>query len=129
MSMTIAIDREVTYEMLAGPTLQPLRELLDAMGEPQWVNPALVIAFVAKDNEGNIVGHVVLQSVPLAEPMKADPGWGFTLKPLFEMAQNFILESGAKRVIMHTEYPKMAEMLEKAGAFRWPVSMFQWLRK
>jgi hypothetical protein len=118
------------YELLAGPSLAELRALLDAQDEPQWVNPALVLAWVAReasDPARRIVAYGVLQSVPLAEPVKAPPGHGAALRGVFRRMAGFIRESGARRVLMHSEHPAMKKMLEQAGAAPWPVTFYQYL--
>lgn len=119
---------KVEYKMLAGPSLKPLLEKMLSQGEPM-PNIALMVAFVAVDDEGEIVAHCVLQSLPVAEPTKAEPGYGEHLGPLFEMMKDFIIKSGAPRVLSHTGHPAMKRMLERAGAMPCSDQFFDWRKE
>ncbi len=61
----------------------------------------------------------VLQSIPVIEPftvLDPDVDGGEVCRTLFEMTQDFILNSGARRVLAHTHHPAMKRMLKRAGA-------------
>jgi hypothetical protein len=116
------------YLKLAGGYLKPLSDKMVERGEVA-LNPILSVGFVAVDDEDIIRAEIVIQSVCMVEPAKADEGYGNCLAPLFRMANDFIQESGVPRVIMHTEHRGMAAMLRRAKAKLWPVTMYQWYRK
>ena len=120
----------IQYKKYAGPiALKKIVDYLESIGEPA-PNMLLSVAFTAEDELGNIKAISVVQSLPICEPMKADPGYGHCLRELFELTQNFIHQSGAKRALAHTEHPAMKAMLENVGAVPWPQdeTFFDWRR-
>jgi len=104
-----------TRKIYAGKEMDKVNAYLEALGEPR-PNPVLSIAFTEEDEHGNIVAIAMLQSLPVAEPMKAEPGYGHLLKGLFEAVQEFVYQSGAQRVLSHTAHPAIKKMLERVGA-------------
>jgi hypothetical protein len=121
----IDTKEKVEYKMLAGPSLEPLLRKMVEQGEP-LPNIVLTVAFVAVDESGEIKAHCVLQSLPVAEPMNAEVGYGEHLKPLFEMMKDFVLKSGAPRVLSHTSHPAMRRMLEREGAMALGDQLYDW---
>lgn len=115
------------YLKLVGSALEPLLVKMMARDEPM-PDPFDSVGFVAMDDEGNIKAEIVVQRVYMAEPAKADEGYGNCLSPLFKMAEDYIREIEAPRVIMHTEHRGMVAMLKRAKAKLWPVTMYQWFR-
>ena len=121
----------IEYRQYAGvedfaPTTR-LSRYLRALGQFP-TNPLLSVAHTAESADGDIHAVAVIHSLPIVEPFHADPGYGFTLGELFNLTEGFLLQSGAPRVLMHTEHRAMQRMLLQAGAEPWPVSMYQWLR-
>lgn len=120
---------ELTYHMYAGPSFKKVADYMMARG---WAlpNPLLCVGFTAEDAEGNIHGLCVIHSVPIVEPFEVEHGYGReALGQLFEHAREFILDSQAKRVLMHTEYPLMQRMLMANGATKSDVTWFEWNRE
>jgi len=91
---------KVEYKMLAGPALLPLVAKMSKQGEP-LPNLALMVAFVA-EVDGEIVSHCVIQSLPVLEPSHAEIGHSTDLRQLVRMAKEWIMQSGAPRVIVRT---------------------------
>lgn len=117
----------VTYHTYAGPTIQKVLEYLDALGEPQ-PNALLSVAFGAED-KGDIKAISLIQSLPIVEPFHAEPGFGHHLGKLFEMTQEFIIGSNAKRVLMHTGHPAMKKMLQmQEGVEIMGDTVYDWQR-
>lgn len=115
----------VKYRILTGDDLKPL---LQKMADRFEVvpDPRLMVAFVA-EVDGEIVAEIAIQQVTLVEPAHAEDGYGDQIGKLFEMAQEFILKSGFKRVLMHPEHPAMKRMLTRADAHPF-AEFWQWLR-
>lgn len=112
----------VTYEMLSGPALKEVAEIWD--GVP--FNPLLSVAWVARDDSGKIFDMVVVHSVPIVEGLHmVNPKVGLTL---INMAQHWLVSSGAKRVFMHSANPAVQGKIEKMGAEKCSEPMFEWTR-
>lgn len=110
----------INFKQYAGPTFVKVAEYLESIHEPQ-PNPMLCIGFAAEDNEGNIRALSVIQSLPVIEPFTAQPGYGQHLGKLFEMTQEFIKGSDARRVLMHTSEPAMMRIINRIKPSPWPM--------
>lgn len=121
------MERGLHYETYAGPSMVKVAEHLARLGEPQ-PNPLLSIAFTLEDADGEIHALAVVQSLPVIEPMTADPGYGYALHRLADMVRDFILDSGAPRVLAHTSYDSMKQRLLAEGATEISDPVYDWRR-
>lgn len=118
-----------TFHTYAGPSFEKLARKMAADGEPLPGNPILCVGFGAENEAGEIVAYIVVQSLPFVTPAHAEEGAGLDLVGLFQMAENFIRESGAKRVICHsgsTCHPLMGKMIEEAGGKLSADKFYDW---
>ncbi len=111
-----------------------VRQLLAKLGEPE-PHFLLSCAWTAEDAKGEIVGLSQAQSILVIEPFKmVTSSYSYdgaeVLGNLFEMTQEFIVKSGAPRVLMHTGHPAMKRMLtRKVGAVRMTDEFFDWRKR
>lgn len=117
-----------TFHTYAGPSFEKLARKMAADGEPLPGNPILCVGFGAENEAGDIVAYIVVQSIPLVEPAKAEPGSGEAMAELFNMAREFIMDSKAPRVIMHSEHAAMKRMIHRTKAKVFPGEFFDWRR-
>lgn len=113
----------IRYTFHAGESMKEVADYLAVIGEP-LPNPVLSVGWLAKNDIGKIVGVIVVQSVPLVEPCKGMDGQ--IVKDLFSLAEDWVKESMAPRVFMHTEHPAMKLMLKRKGAYESPDQWFEW---
>lgn len=113
------------YTLCAGPTIGRIQDILAEMGEPPC-NPILSVGWIAEDDEGNVHGVIVIQSIPLVEPCVGEDAE--VVKQLFSLAEEFIKESGAPRMLAHTSHRGMQAMLLRKGAERKADPLFDWRR-
>lgn len=119
----------VTFHTYAGPSFEKLARKMVADGEPLPGNPILCVGFGAENEAGEIVAYIVVQSLPFVTPAHAEEGEGTSLLPLFDMAEGFIRESGAKRVICHsgaTCHALMGKMIEESGGKLSADKFYDW---
>ena len=95
-------------------------------------NPLLSVAWLAEDEDGKMIGHIVLHSVPIVEGLKVDPSYqgnGVAFE-LMKRAQEFIVNSKAPRVLMHTDHPVMERILkhEPYGCTELKSKYLEWNR-
>jgi hypothetical protein len=124
---------ELSYRLVAGADMYKVRQLLDAIGEPQ-PHFLLSCAWVAESPDGRIVGLSQFQSIPVVEPFKmisSDYDGGEVLGKLFSMTREFIMASGTPRVLMHTGHPAMKRMLTgpDVRAQRMSDEFFDWRKQ
>jgi predicted N-acetyltransferase YhbS len=122
---------QVTYRMVAGPDFEKLARHLSETGQP-LPNPLLCVGWIAENEIGEIVGHIVLHSVPILEGLKVTEehrgsGVGFRL---IEKAREFILHSQTKRVLMHTSDERMDRYLKSMikGITDCEIQYLEWNR-
>lgn len=113
----------ITYTFHAGPTMQEVAEHLISLGQAV-PNPMLSVGFLAKDDEGKIKGVLCIQSLPLCEPCEGETGE--IVRELFSRAEEWIKESRAPRVLMHSGHPAMKIMLRRKGAIESADQWFEW---
>lgn len=118
------MNNAVQYRMLAGDSMKPLLEKLEADGQP-LPNPLLSMAFVG-ELDGKIVSHAIIHSLPIIEYVHAEEKFGETIKTLVERCQDFILKSGAPRVLAHTDHRAMKRLMERIGFYQSPFIWFEW---
>jgi predicted N-acetyltransferase YhbS len=115
---------------VAGPSFEKLAKHLIETGQ-SVPNPILSVGFIAEDEEGNIVGHIIVHSVPIVEYLKVDEayqgsGLGFEL---MEKAKEFIVESKCKYLLMHTGHKTMERILKKEyGCTELQEKYLEWRR-
>lgn len=119
--------KTVTIRKVAGADLYEsgLFDKLTSEGEI-LPNPLLTVAWMAVDEDDKIVGHAVVHSLPVVEYVHAESGE--IIKELFGHVESFIRESGAPRVLAHTEHRAMARMLTRVG-FGVPSPWFEWTKE
>jgi hypothetical protein len=105
--------------------MQEVAEYLVAIGQPT-PNPLLSVAWLARDEAGRIVGMSLLQSIPVVEPFQGEDVE--IIKELFRRTEEFIHQSGAPRVFMHTSNRGMQAMLLRKGAQKLDDPLFDWQR-
>jgi hypothetical protein len=76
--------------------------------------------------QGRIVGMSLLQSIPVVEPFQGEDVE--IIKELFRRTEEFIHQSGAPRVFMHTSNRGMQAMLLRKGAQKLDEPLFDWQR-
>lgn len=119
----------MTYRLVAGKDMLPAAEWLAKKNYPV-PNPALSVAWVA-ENEDGVQGVLVLASQPMIESIRVEEKFQTEARvgiELFRMAEEWIKNSPAKRVWMHTGHPTMKRMLRKIGANKHPDELFLWER-
>lgn len=118
------MNSNVQYRMLAGESMEPLLIKLQAEGQP-LPNPLLSVAFIG-EVDGRIVSHAIIHSLPIVEYVHAEEKFGDTIKSLVERCRDFILKSGAPRVLAHTDHRAMKRIMERIGFEQSEVIWYEW---
>ena len=121
----------MTFETIAGEDFVPIAEKLVDMEQP-LPNPNLPhMAFVVRDDRGDLKGLAVLSCVALIEPffVNGEPDGGMTSARLFAYVEQFIKDSGVHRLLMHTGHPLMAKMIERAEGKKIEDSFFEFRKE
>ena len=111
--------------MVAGPTLADLAQYIDDAPLP---NPLLSVGWLAEDDDGKFLGRIVLHSVPVIGFLKVEPGQNGLASELIERAQAFVIESGAKCCLVHTEHPAVEKIAKRNGCKEVPMTYLEWTR-
>ena len=115
----------VDGKLVPNPDFDKVIAHLDKLEQPH-PNQLMTVAFCAEE-DGVITDFCIIQSLPFAEPFHGPNG--DRLAVIFETAKDFILGSGAPRVLMHTDNRAMKRMLVRAGATEMTDTFFDWIRK
>lgn len=110
---------DLHYRMLAGPAIDRLQEHLSKSGLGTIPNPMLAVAWVAENEDGEIVGHIILHSVPIIEGLKvrADQVGNHVGLFLIALARKFVEDSGTTQgILMHTSDERMERLIKRYGA-------------
>jgi hypothetical protein len=99
--------------MVAGPQLAALADDIPIFGT---VNPLLSIAWLAEE-DGCIIGHIILHSVPIVESLKVAAGHSeeSIARTLIGKVEGFLLKSGVKHTLCRTKHPALVALAQRKG--------------